>query len=193
MVHDFFPLAVKDIIVNPSKAWEKIDSENRPVSAIRNSFLLPLILLVTVSSIIGSLLYANSELLPVYSLFIGIKCFILIYITIYASSYIIKEITYPLDLGKSFAISYSLTVYSIVPFLLCQMFSRLFESLLFVNVLALYGLYIFWTGSEKLLAPPAYKKMPLLIASLVVFAGIYVTVDFLSAKLLDKVYYMFFA
>jgi len=184
---------VKDIIINPVKAWETIDSENRSVNVIRNSFLFPLILIVSVSAIAGSLIYTNAELSPVYSVFVGIKCFLLFYITVYSTAFILKEITYPLDLGRDFAVSFRLVAYSIVPLLLCQLLSRLFESLLFVNVIALYGLYIFWTGFGKLLTPPVYKKTPLLIAAMFTFAGIYITTNFLFTKLIDKIYFAFFA
>jgi hypothetical protein len=193
MISDFLPVQVKDIILNPSKAWDKIDSDSKTVTTVRKSVFLPLVLLVTLSSIAGSLIYKNSELLPVYSVLVGVKYFFLIYITVGISAYLIKEVTYPLDLGRSFPLSYSLTVYSVVPFLLCQVLSSFFESLLFINILGLYGLYIFWTGTEKLLSPPAYKKMPLLISSLIIFIGIYIPADFLFTKLLDKFYYMFFA
>ena len=80
--------------------------------------------------------------------------FLVFFITVYVTALSVSEITYPLDLGKNFqyfiqadcVFSYSL---SFLPD-----FKPLFESLLFVNILALYGLYIFWTGAEKLLNPP---------------------------------------
>jgi len=193
MNNKLFLYVVKDIIINPIKAWEIIDSENKSVSVIRNSFLFPIIFLVSVSAAAGSLIYTNAELSPVYSVFVGIKCFLLYYITVYASAFILREITYPLDLGRDFAISFRLIVYSIVPFLLCQILSRLFESLLFVNILALYGLFIFFAGTEKMLTPPGYKKMPMLIATTLTFIGIYVITNLLLTTLIDKIYKVFFS
>lgn len=193
MTNSFFLFVLKDIIINPVKTWETIDLENKPVRLIRNSFLFPFILLVSVSAIAGSLLYTHSELSAVYSIFVGIKCFLLFYITIYATTFILKEITYPLDLGKDFAVSFRLVAYSMAPFLLCQVLSRFFESLQFINVLALYCLYVFWTGSERILTPPSYKKMPMLIATLFTFLGIYIATNFLFTKLIDRIYYAFFA
>jgi hypothetical protein len=193
MNNKLFLFGVKDIIINPVKAWTIIDSENKSISVIRNSFLFPVILLVSVSATAGSLIYTNTELSPVYSVFVGIKCFLLYYVTVYASAFILKEITYPLDLGRDYAISFRLIVYSIVPFLLCQILSRLFESLLFVNILALYGLYIFFTGTEKILTPPAYKKMPMLIATTLTFIGIYIITNLLLTTVIDKIYKVFFS
>jgi hypothetical protein len=193
MVNKFLPFILKDIIINPLKAWETIDSENRPVNVIRNNFLFPLILLISASAFAGSLLYTNSTLSPVYSVFVGIKCFLIFYITIYATAFILKEITYPLDLGRNFAVSFRLITYSVVPFLLCQILSRFFESILFINILALYSLYIFWTGLERMLTPAAYKKMPMLIATAVTFVAIFVVANLLFTMLADRIYFKFFS
>lgn len=174
-------------------AWETIDSENKPVSVIRNGFLFPLILLVSLASLAGSLIYINHESSALYSVFVGIKCFMLFYVSVYASAYILNQITNALDLGNNFAVSFRLIVYSIVPLLICQIFSRLFESVLFVNVLALSGLFIFWTGTERMLTPPAHKKMPLMISAFITFVGVFIATDFLFTKVIDKIFYKFFS
>jgi hypothetical protein len=192
MDYKFFLLGIKNIILNPVKAWEIIDSENRQTRKLRNNFFIPLIILVSGAAFTGSLFYYNIELPPVYSIFIAVKCFILMFITIYATAFMFGEVTYPLDLGKEFSISFRIIVYSSVPFFICQIFSRVFESLLFINVIALYGLYIFWTGIEKMLTPPQHKKMPLLIATTIIMVGIYIAANFVLTKLIDRVYYSFF-
>ena len=158
MDYKFFISSLKNILLDPIKAWETIDSENRSTKAVRNSYLFPLLVLVSVSAIAGSLMFTNTELSPVYSIFAGINVFIHLIFTIYATAFIIREITFPLDLGRDFSVSFRLIAFSLTPFLLCQVLSCIFESLLFVNVLGVYGLYIFWTGAEKLLDPPRYKK-----------------------------------
>ena len=179
--------------MSPVKAWEIIDSENKPVKVVKQSYLFPLLILVTASTFAGSLIFTNSELTAVYSLLVAVKSFCSLYFTIYASAYIMKEITYPLDLGRDFNISFRIIVFSLTPFLLCQVLSGLFESLLFVNVIGLYGLYIFWLGAEKLLNPPQYKKMPMLIATFIPMVGIFIVTDLVLTRLIDKVYYAFFA
>jgi hypothetical protein len=193
MNNNFFLFKVSDIIFNAGKAWETIDSENKPVSILRNGFLFPLMLLVSISAIAGSAIYINHESSPVYSVFVGIKCFMLFYATVYASAFILRQITHALDLGDDFVVSFRLIVFSIVPLLICQIFSRLFESLLFVNILSLSGLYIFWTGTEQLLTPPAHKKLPLLISSFITFVGVFAVTDFLFTKVMDKIFYTFFS
>jgi hypothetical protein len=193
MAGKFFLSVVKDIFINPVKTWELIYSENKSVSVISYQFLFPLILLVSVSAFAGSLIYINPELSFVFSVFAGIKCFILFYITAYGTSFVLKEITFPLELGRNFTVSFRLVSYSMAPLLLCQIFSRFFESLQFINILALFGLYIFWTGAERILTPAASKKIPLLVASFVTFVAIFVASSFLLTKLINKIYYAFFS
>ncbi|MBK8882858.1 MAG: hypothetical protein IPN67_10870 [Bacteroidales bacterium] len=190
---NFFLQGIKNVIINPLKLWEKVESENIKAGTIRNSFFIPFSLLVALSAFIGSLLFTNPELSPAYSVLFSIKCLVVIFIAVYATAYLLGEITYPLDLGRDFNISFSLVVFSVTPFLLCQILSRLFESLLFVNIIGFYGLYIFWTGVEKRLTPPQYKKMPLMIAAFITFAGIYIAADLLLNMITDRFYFAFFA
>ncbi len=192
MNFSFFLVGIKNIVFNPVKFWETIKSENTSAALIRNSFLIPLSVLVTLAAFLGSLFFTNSELAPLYSVLFSIKCLLVIFIAVYATSYLLGQITYPLDLGKDFNNSFRMVVVSVTPFLMCQILSRLFESLLFVNIISLYGLYIFWIGAEKILNPPQYKKMPLLIATVISFAGIYIVTDLLLGTIIDRFYFLFF-
>jgi hypothetical protein len=180
------------IIFTPGKAWEIVVNENRPVKELRKSFLYPLIIIVSISAFLGSIIFANKTLQPVYSMMIGIKYFILLLVVPVISAFLLNEITKPLDLGKNYTTSYRLIVYSLTPFLFCQMASQLFESLIFVNILGLYGMYIFWSGAERILNPPSYKKMPLLIATFISLTTIYVASDWVLSSIVDRVYNSFF-
>jgi len=184
---------IQNIIINPVKTWNAIYSENRPVRVTRNSFLLPLILLVTVSACIGSFIFTHSQLSIIYSVFIGVKYFILLWLVILVSAVILNEITHTLDLGKSFAVSFKLISYSMAPFFLCLVVSLIFESLFFINILAFYGLYIFYTGAERMLHPPEHKKMPMLIAVTVIVIAVFITFNWVLSQLFDRIYFAFIA
>jgi hypothetical protein len=189
----FFLITGINILKDPVKEWETINSENLSVNVIRNTFVVPLVLLVSIAAFAGSLIFTHSELSPVYSVFEGIKCFLVFLITVYVTAIILKETTKALDLGNRFEPAFRLIAYSIVPFLLCQIFSMLFESLLFVNVLALYGLYIFWSGTERTLKPLSTKKIKLLAAAFIAFIGVFIASNLLLTLLIDKIFYKFFS
>lgn len=192
MDYKFFMQGIKNIIFDPAKAWEIIDTQNKPVKVIRDSFVLPLIILVSLSAFAGSLIFSGTGFPPIYSVFTGIRTFLVLYCTVYVTAVIFGEVTFPLDLGRDFHISFRIISFSLAPFLLCLILSNLFESLLFINIIGLYGLYIFWAGAGKLLDPPQYKKMPLLIATTVTAVFIYISATVVLKMLFERIYYAFF-
>jgi len=193
MDYKFLYHSLINIVFTPGKAWNIITEENRPVKDLRNNYLYPLIIMVTLATFLGSLIFTNNTLPPAYSVIIGIKYFVLFLFVTFSSALVLGEITKPLDLGKSFTISFRLIVYSLTPFFFCQVISHLFESLIFVNVLSLYGMYIFWTGAEIMLNPPDYKKMPLLIAIFVFVTGILFAGNYILSAIGDRIYFTFIA
>jgi hypothetical protein len=181
------------ILFNPVKEWESIYSENRPLKVTRNSYLLPLTILIALAAMAGSYLIINKQLSIMYSILTGLKYFILLIAVIYSSAFLLKEMTYALDLGRDFSIAFKLIVYSLTPLFVCLAISSLFESLVFIDILALYGLYIFWEGVIKMLNPPEHKKMPLLIATTITITGLYIAFSVVLNLLVDRFYYAFFA
>lgn len=185
----FFLTGIRDILFNPVKFWATVKTGTVNTGVAKTSIFFPLALLITLSSFFGSVLFANQELPTMYSLLHSLKVLVVIYLSVYLSARLLGEITFPLDLGRDPGRSFLLVVISLVPFFLCQVVSRLFESLQFINILSLYGLYIFYTGSEVLLDPPAYKKMPLLIAAFISFTAIYIGLNLLLTMVTDRFFY----
>ncbi|MDX9929588.1 MAG: YIP1 family protein [Bacteroidales bacterium] len=181
-----------NLILRTGRAWQIIHSENRPINDIRGSFLLPLITLSAISAILGSLFFTHGGLSLFYPLFLGVRYFILFIVLVYLSALILNEITSALDLGKDYVRAFKLVGYSLGPFFICQIISLLFESLLFINLLALYGLYIYWLGMEKMTNPPEHKKMPLMIATWVSVVAVYVVVNWLLKVIVDGIYFTIF-
>lgn len=193
MDYKFLYHRIKYLILDPVKAWDAIHSDNRPIKDVRNSFFFPLITLVAIAAFLGSVIFANTGLSVIYSILVGIKYFLLLCLVIYATAFIFREITYAMDMGRDFTISFKMIVYSIAPFLICQMVSRIFESFIFINILALYGLYIFWIGAEKMLNPPEHKKMPMLIAATLTMIGLYIAANFFLTMIIEKFYFAIFS
>jgi hypothetical protein len=65
--------------------------------------------------------------------------------------------------------------------------------MIFIDILALYGLFIFWEGAIKMLNPPGHKKMPLLIATVITVTGLYIAFSVVLNQITDRVFYAFFA
>jgi len=183
----------KYFIISPVKAWEGVHSENRPIKDIRGSFFLPLAILASISSFFGSMFFINTTLKPMYSVLAGLDTFLFLYLGVYASAFIVKEITRALDLGHDFVVAFKLVAYSLTPIFLTLTISRLLESLLFINLLGLYGLYIFWTGMQEMVNPPEHKKLPMLIATVVSMIIIFGSLQVLLSRLTEMIYFALFA
>ena len=162
---------IRQLIVDPEKAWYTIYTEDKPAGYIRNNFFLPLVVLAAISAFLGSLLFTNTGVSEVYSVLAGIKYIILYSSVIYATTYVFVKISSYLNIKNDLQSSFNIVVFSAAPFMLCQIISRLFESFIFINILALYGLYLLWLGNEKLLNPPEKLKTPLLLAGWTLFDG----------------------
>jgi hypothetical protein len=182
-----------DILFKPTKAWKSINSDNESIKDTRNNYLFPLLILVTIFTFLGSMLFTDKEMTFIYSVFVSLKFLATLLFVIYASAWIHKEITYALDLGRSFTVSFRIIVYSLTPLFICLSISNFLESLVFVDILALYGLYIFWAGCEKMLNPPDYKKMPMLIATFVSIAVFYIAGIMVLGQIFDRLYFSVFA
>ena len=189
----FLADSIRNIIVDPIKAWDTIHSENRKAKYININLILPLTILAAVSAFLGSYYFINTGLTNAYSVMAGIKYFILYYLVIYCTALIIKEIAKVMNLGMDLNLSFSLVAYSAIPFLICQILSRVFEFFIFINVLALYGLYVFWVGIEEMIDPAEQKKTPLLIAAALTFIVFFYSADWILSAIIDKVYFAFFA
>ncbi len=191
MNYRFLPNRLPFILFHPEKAWRKIASENITAKELRNQFIFPLTLVTAIAAFIGSCFFINTNLPVTYSILAFIKCILLFLFVVYASAITHREITYALDLGRSYEVSYKIVAYSIIPLFICYLASHLFESLVFVNILAVYGLYLFRAGSDELLNPPEYKKMPMLIAMTVVVTFYFVAAAVVLNQLTDRLLYAF--
>ncbi len=189
----FFFSNIRDMILNPAIGWEKIQAENRPVLFVKKNFLLPLVIMASLSAFLGSWIFTHTTLNIVYSILVGIKYFLLFIILTWFTAFILRETTKALDLGRNFLISFSLIAFSLTPLFLCQIISRLFESMIFVNILAFYGLYIFWSGAEKLLNPPEHKKVPMLVVITAVVIFTFIIVNKILTVLIERLYFTVFA
>lgn len=183
----------KYFIISPVKAWEAVQRENRPMKFVRGSFFMPLILLVAASAFIGSMFFINTTLKPMYSVLMALYTFLLLYLGVYGSAMLVKEILKALDLGNDFLVAFKLVAYSLSPVFLVMIVSRIFESLLFINVLGLYGLYLLWTGMEVMISPPEHKNIPFLIATVAVTVIVFLLLHLLLSKVAETAYFAIFA
>jgi hypothetical protein len=193
MNFNFLVRSVRGLILDPLKEWSVIQAENKNALYFSRNLLFPLLILASVSAFLGSFLFTNTILKDSYSILIGIKYFALLFLAIYGTALVLNEVTNVIGLSKDFNISFKLIVCSVVPFLLCQIVTRVFESFIFINILSFYGLYILWTGIEKLINPPERKKILLTISASIAFIALLSFVNWILTLAFDKLYFSIFA
>ena len=189
----FLAYTVRNLILDPMKEWDVIHSENRSASFFSRSLLLPLLFLASVSSFLGAFLFTNTELGNAWSVLKGVRFFAVVIIATYGTAFILSEITAFIGIRRDFSISFRIIVCSIVPFILCQIVSQLFESFIFVNILSAFGLYIMWNGITKMLDPAEGRKLTLMIGATVAFIALFLIASSVMTSLTDKIYFSFFA
>ncbi|HBC77501.1 MAG TPA: hypothetical protein DEO60_08455 [Bacteroidales bacterium] len=193
MDFNFLVRSVRGIIHDPVKEWDLIQAENKSSLYFSMNLLFPLLVLASISAFLGSLLFTNTVLKGSYSILSGVKFFILLCLAIYGTTLIFKELTTSLGIRKDFASSFKIIVCSAVPFLLCQIVTRLFESFIFINILSFYGIYILWAGIERLTSPPERKKMLLTVSAFIAFIALLAVSNWILTLVFDKIYFSVFA
>ncbi len=111
----FLADSIRNITVDPIKAWDTIHSENHEAKFIKINLILPLTILASVSAFLGSYFFINTGLTNLYSVLAGIKYLILYYLVIYCTALIIKEIAKVMNLGTDLNLSFKLVAYSCNP------------------------------------------------------------------------------
>lgn len=189
----FLTGTIYGLILNTEEEWDKIRLENHSAGYFSRNLVFPLVLVTAVSAFLGSYLFIDTGLSSLYSVLTGIRYFVLFFFAIYGTAFFFGKAAKYFSTECGTETSFRLSAGSIMPLLLCQIVSLLFESFIFVNVLAFYGLYIFWTGISRLSNPPSDKKIHLLIAEAAIFIFLFIAGNKILTLLFDKIYYAFFS
>lgn len=193
MDYRFLYTRIKNLTTDPVREWSSIMAGDRNTRDINYHFLLPLVTMTSVAAFLGTLFFTHSGLNPLYAVLAGIKTFILYYIVVYAFAYLYNLVSGYLDVKKDRDFAFRLIVYSVSPLLICQIVSQLFESLIFVNLLAFYGFYFCWAGLLSYPGLSDKKRLQLFIVSSVLFLAIFFGASRILASVSDKIYFSLFS
>lgn len=189
----FLADTVRNIILNTVKEWDSIYTENKPVLLFSRSLFLPLVSLASVSTFLGAFLFTNTELNNIYSVIAGIRYFAVMTIVVYGTALAFREITRTFGYGNDTGTAFKIVSASVVPLLLCQTLSQLFESFIFVNILAFFGFYILYTGIERMLSPSESDRIKMMIAIPLIFFVLFILTSRIIAQITDKFYFSIFS
>ncbi len=189
----FLADTVRNLILNTVKEWDIIYTENKPARLFSRSLFLPLATLASISTFLGAFLFTNTELTNVYSLIAGIRYFATMTIVVYGTALAMREIMKTFGYGNDTGTAFKIVSASLVPLLLCQILSQLFESFIFVNILAFFGFYILYTGIERMLSPTDSDRIKMMIAVPMVFFILFILTGRIVSQITDKFYFSIFS
>lgn len=189
----FLADTVRNLILNTVKEWDIIYTENKPARLFSRSLFLPLVTLASISTFLGAFLFTNTELTNVYSLIAGIRYFATMTIIVYGTALAMREIMKTFGYGNDTGTAFKIVSASLVPLLLCQILSQLFESFIFVNILAFFGFYILYTGIERMLSPTDSDRIKMMIAVPMVFFILFILTGRIVSQITDKFYFSIFS
>lgn len=183
---------IRLIFSNPSLLWEEVSNEGRTVSEVRVSFLLPMTLLVTLSSFFGSLFFSHTGLSFLYPVLMAIKDLATIIVTVEFATFTITEISTAFTDTRNHPSNYKLVTYSMAPYIVSMLITRLFPSLVFLNLAGLWGIYVLWVGT--LVLKPVAGEFRIRYMILVALASVvfYLATGWIMLALLDGLYFTIF-
>lgn len=150
-------IKIKEVIFEPVKFWEQQKEGKNEDRQTFTGYFLPLLVLVflvvfTSELIRGSRFYLTFPLMKATR---EVLLFLLQYII---SVFLTNELIKAFGGKKNIFIARKLVVYSLTPFLMVSIITGMFPFLYVMDVLGLYGIYIFWMGARTLLEFPERKQ-----------------------------------
>jgi len=181
----------RDIIRNPAAMWHDVKDESRSVNELRISFLLPMAIMIAIAGVVGTMIFTYNGFSLLFPLIVAVKYIIGFVVTVEITSLIITELAVAFVPVRSSSDNYKLVLYSFTPFMVIMIITRLFTSLIFLNLAGLYGVFIAWQGVKILAeAQPAVRIRYTALVSMATLV-IYLAVFYILNAIHDGIYFAF--
>jgi len=179
------------ILIHPVKAWEAISKENRSVRTVQSSFLIPILVLISLSAFAGSLIYNPAGLSILFPVLRALKQFICFYLTVLLSAWVINELSITFIKNKNYSFNFKLVTYSLTPLYITVLITRFLPDLALINILSLYGAYILYTGLKTIENTTGQSLLRYFIVALLTIIIFYLAISWISRSLLEGIYFAF--
>jgi hypothetical protein len=148
---------IKAIIFEPVKFWELQKEDKSQDKHAFSNFLLPFLILIFLAVFVSEIVRGSRFYLTFPLMKAGRE--VLLFLVQYVISvFLTNELIKTFGAIKNIFIARKLVIYSLTPFLLVSVITGMFPFLYVIEVLGLYGFYIFGMGVKILLEFPERKK-----------------------------------
>lgn len=179
------------IIFQPARAWDTIRKEDRSVRTVQGSFLIPVLIMISLSAFVGSLIYNPSGLSILFPVIRALKQFLCFYLTVLLSSLTLNEISLAFVRSKDYSFNFKLVTYSFTPLFITVIITRFLPDLALLNLLSLYGAYIIYTGLNTIENISRRAFLRYFIVALLIVIVFYLALSWLIRSLLEGIYFAF--
>lgn len=174
---------IKKVIVEPRIFWEEQKVGKEVNKHLFTVYFLPLLIVVFLAVF-------TSELLRGYRFYLDFPLLkagreVILFLLQYLFSVLLtNELIKAFGGKKNFFIARKLVVFSLTPFLLVAIVTGLFPFLYVLDVLSLYGFYVFWTGVNALLVFPERKRTSYILVTIMANFFVFSFLSIFLSKLL---------
>ncbi len=170
---------IKNILINPLRAWRKVNVEQLYLTNFFSGIVLFVLMLVFVGRLMGTSL----ELLPVssiyYILLFAVFSFFWDAISLYLSIVSINKLLPSYKQKENINKVSVLIFYALIPYYFAIFIINLFPSTYFFFVISLYGFLIYWYGIKRFLGFKTSDNFLFFIISSIIIIGIHLLLRFI--------------
>jgi hypothetical protein len=161
----------KNLILSPVSEWEVIRTESKPGRDVVINYVVPLVLLVAVCKIIGSLLFHMSYFSLSAALIDAIIAIIVPIASIYVSALIINELAPSFGSQKNFDAAIRLIAFSMTAAYIASAAAGLIAITglsIILSLFSLYSIYLLYLGLAPMMGTPEDKKVVYIVVSVII-------------------------
>ncbi|MBT3383824.1 MAG: hypothetical protein HN778_00155 [Prolixibacteraceae bacterium] len=158
---------IKEIIINPKGFWREQKNKQESQFELLSGFLFPVLLIIAIVVFVGEFLW-SADFYFAYAILKSVREIVLFALQYFIAVYLTNVLIETFGGIKNIAVSRKLVVFSLTPFLLVSVITGLFPYLYVIDILGIYGFYIFWIGAKELLAFPEEKQNRFILFAILV-------------------------
>lgn len=184
---------IKNLIFSPVSEWQKINTENHNKTSIVNQFALPLIIIMSLCTIVGNAIFASRLIFSVqFVIAVALAKFTEAFIGLHISAKMVNELTTSFNSKKDIHHTYALVVYSLSVYFAVSALAYLFlgSYLEVLKVFGLYSFYLLWLGAAALLATPNDNKVGFVVVSALVILGVFSILTLMIDKIIAGIFHI---
>ena len=178
---------IKELLFTPTGFWKK-QKERRETNAwLWSSYMVPILLMLAIAVFIGEF-FRRTDFFIEYPLLKAFREVILFLLQYFIGVFLTAELMKTFGAERNIIIARKLVVYSMTPLMLVSILTGLFPFLYILDILGIYGFYLFWIGAKELLTFPENKEHSYILLTIVVNFFAFSFLSVLLSKLLNAYY-----